>query len=180
VGWECVRGGAENVVAMVVLGIDRGVGNCGYRVVVGRGHRLRAVDGGVIGTPAVQPPERWLAILHERIAADVLDEHGPEAVALEVLSFGPSVRTAFAVGRARGVVLVAAEHRGAACVDDTPQRVTGAVCGAGLADKGQVARMVGALLSLPGPPLPDAAADAVAVAVCHAHVVSLAAVAVAG
>ena len=78
----------------MALGIDRGVGNCGYGVVVGRGDRLLGVDGGVIGTAAARPQERRLATVHERIAADVLDEHGPEAVALEVLSFGQDVGTA--------------------------------------------------------------------------------------
>ena len=77
------------------------------------------------------------------------------------------------------MVVVAGGQRGVACVDDTRRRVTGAVCGAGLADGGRVARMVGALLSLPGPARRDDAADAVAVAVCHARMVALAA-AVAG
>jgi crossover junction endodeoxyribonuclease RuvC len=149
---------------MVVLEIDRGVGNRGYGVVVGRGRRLLAADGGVIGTPAAHPAERRRAILHERIA-DRLDEHGPDAVAPGALSFGQNVRAAFAVGWA---------------VDYTPQRVTGAVCGAGLADRGRGARMVRVLLSLPGLARPDDTADAVAVAICHAHLVPLAAAAAAG
>jgi crossover junction endodeoxyribonuclease RuvC len=163
---------------MVVLGIDRGVGDCGCGGVVGRGLRLRAADGGVIETPAVQPPGRRLAILHERIA-DRLDEHDPDAVAREALSFGQKVRTAFAVGQARGGVLAAAGQRSVACVDCTPRRVTGAVWGAGRADRGRVVRMVRGLPSLPEPPRPDAA-DALAVAICHANLVPLAAAAAAG
>jgi crossover junction endodeoxyribonuclease RuvC len=164
---------------MVVLGIDPGLANCGFGVVVRRGHRLLAADGGVIETPARVAPERRLAMLHERIAG-LLEEHEPEAVALEALYFGQNVRTAFAVGQARGAVMLAAGQRGVACVDYTPQQVKGAVCGAGRADKGQVARMVQALLSLPQPPRPDHAADALAVAICHANHAPLAATAAAG
>jgi crossover junction endodeoxyribonuclease RuvC len=164
---------------MVVLGIDPGLANCGFGVVVRRGDRLLAADGGVIETPAAHPTERRLATLHERIG-DLLDEHDPDAVALEALYFGQNVRTAFAVGQARGAVLVAAGQRSVACVDYTPQQVKGAVCGAGRADKGQVARMVQGLLSLPEPPRPDHAADALAVAICHANLVPLAAAAAGG
>jgi crossover junction endodeoxyribonuclease RuvC len=153
---------------MVVLGIDPGLANCGFGVVVRRGNRLLAADGGVIETAAGLPPERRLALLHARVGA-LLDEHSPEVVALEALYFGQNVRTAFAVGQARGAVLLAAGQRGVACVDYTPQQVKGAVCGAGRADKAQVARMVQALLSLPEPPRPDHAADALAVAICHAN-----------
>src|SRR4051812_13706990 len=164
---------------MVVLGIDPGLANCGFGVVARRRHRLIAADGGVVATPAGLAPERRLAMLHERLVA-LLDEHRPDAGALEALYFGQNVRTAFAVGQARGVVLLAAGQRGVSCVDYTPQQVKGAVCGAGRADKGQVARMVQALLSLSEPPRPDHAADALAVAICHANHAPLAAVAVAG
>jgi crossover junction endodeoxyribonuclease RuvC len=163
---------------MVVLGIDPGLANCGYGVVARRGHRLIATDGGVIATSAGLAPERRLAILHERLAA-LLDEHRPDAVALEALYFGQNVRTAFAVGQARGVVLLAAGQRGVTCFDYTPQQVKGAVCGAGRADKSQVARMVQALLSLAEAPRPDHAADALAVAICHANHAPLVAVAAA-
>ena len=151
---------------MVVLGIDPGLANCGFGVVVRRSHRLVATDGGVIVTAAGLAPERRLATLHARLS-DLIEEHRPDAVALEALYFGQNVRTAFAVGQARGVVLLAAGQQGVDCADYTPQQVKGAVCGAGRADKGQVARMVQALLSLAEPPRPDHAADALAVAICH-------------
>jgi crossover junction endodeoxyribonuclease RuvC len=175
---EGIRGATENAVRMVVLGIDPGLANCGFGVVVRRGHRLLAADGGVIKTPSEHAPERRLATLHEGVAA-LIDEHRPDAVALEALYFGENVRTAFAVGQARGAVLLAAGQRRVTCFDYTPQQVKGAVCGAGRADKDQVARMVQALLSLPEPPRPDHAADALAVAICHANHAPLAA-AVAG
>lgn len=165
---EGIRTGTENAVRMVVLGIDPGLAHCGFGVVVRRGSRLVAADGGVIRTPSEDAPEQRLATLHEGVAG-LIDEHEPDAVALEALYFGENVRTAFAVGQARGVVLLAAGQRDVGCFDYTPQQVKGAVCGAGRADKGQVARMVQALLSLPELPKPDHAADALAVAICHAN-----------
>ncbi|HEY6398702.1 MAG TPA: crossover junction endodeoxyribonuclease RuvC, partial [Solirubrobacteraceae bacterium] len=84
----------------------------------------------------------------------------------EELYFGANVRTAFAVGQARGVVLLAAGQRGVPSQSYTPQQVKGAVCGNGRADKSQVGRMVARLLGLPAPPVPDHAADALAVAIC--------------
>jgi len=174
-----VRRGTENALRMVVLGIDPGLANCGFGVVVRRGHRLLAADGGVIETASGLAPERRLALLHGRVV-ELMDEHRPDAVALEALYFGQNVRTAFAVGQARGAVLLAAGQRGIGCVDYTPQQVKGAVCGAGRADKAQVGRMVQALLSLPEPPRPDHAADALAVAICHANHAPLAAAVPAG
>jgi crossover junction endodeoxyribonuclease RuvC len=175
-----VRPATENHGPMVVLGIDPGLANCGFGVVVRRSHRLVATDGGVIATAAGLAPERRLATIHARLC-ELIEEHRPDAVALEALYFGQNVRTAFAVGQARGVVLLAAGQQGVDCIDYTPQQVKGAVCGNGRADKGQVARMVQALLSLAEPPRPDHAADALAVAICHAnHAPFVAAAAVAG
>ncbi len=108
------------------------------------------------------PPERRLAVLHQRVR-DLLATHEPDAVALEALYFGQNVATAFAVGQARGAILVAAGERGIPCSDYTPQQVKGAVCGSGRAPKDQVQRMVQTLLRLPEPPRPDHAADALAV-----------------
>ena len=87
-------------------------------------------------------------------------------MAIEELYFGANVRTAFAVGQARGVVLLAAGQRGVPARSYTPQQVKAAVCGHGRADKDQVARMVARLLGLAAAPTPDHAADALAVAIC--------------
>src|SRR5213078_2317966 len=141
----------ESCEHMIVLGIDPGLANTGYGVVARRGGRLLALDGGCIETPAGLVAERRLAAIHERICA-LLDEHAPDAVALEELYFGANARSAFAVGQARGVVMLAAGQRGIACAGYTPQQVKGAVCGTGRAAKEQVGRMVQALLSLPAPP----------------------------
>ena len=159
---------------MIVLGIDPGTANTGYGVVARRGGRLVALDGGVIETPAGAPVERRLATIYARVE-ELLDEHAPACVALEELYFGANTRSAFAVGQARGVVMLAAGRRGLACASYTPQQVKGAVCGSGRAAKDQVGRMVQALLALPEVPRPDHAADALAVAVCHANQVVLAA-----
>ena len=153
---------------MVVLGIDPGTANTGYGVVARRGGRLVALDGGVIQTTSSGTPESRLATIYERVC-ELLDEHRPEAVAVEELYFGANVRSALAVGQARGVVLLAAGQRGIPAASYTPQQVKGAVCGSGRAEKGQVQRMVQALLGLADLPAPDHAADALAVAICHAN-----------
>ena len=151
---------------MIVLGIDPGLANTGYGVVSQRDGRLVALDGGVIETRSGLPPQRRLVDIHTAVDA-LLGEHEPAAMALEELYFGQNVRTAFAVGQARGVVMLAAGQREVPCESYTPQAVKGAVCGNGRADKAQVARMVQTLLGLTAPPTPDHAADALAVAICH-------------
>lgn len=151
---------------MLVLGIDPGTASTGYGVVRGVGSRLEAVAEGVIHTRAGVPLERRLADIHQRVG-ELLDEHRPEALAIEELYFGANARTAFAVGQARGVVLLAAGQRGVPSRSYTPQQVKGAVCGNGRAAKDQVARMVARLLGLAQPPTPDHATDALAVAICE-------------
>lgn len=153
---------------VIVLGIDPGLANTGYGVVQRRSGRLVALDGGCIETRSETPPERRLATIHAMIA-DLIARHEPDAVALEALYFGQNVRSALGVGQARGVVMLAAGQRGLVCHDYTPQQVKGAVCGSGLAQKAQVQRMVQSLLGLTELPRPDHAADALAVAICHAN-----------
>jgi crossover junction endodeoxyribonuclease RuvC len=153
---------------MIVLGIDPGLANTGYGVVRLRSGTLAALDGGVVLTAAGIAAEFRLASIHASIG-ELIDRHQPDAVALEQLYFGQNVRTAFAVGQARGVVMAAAGARGVPCHSYTPQQVKGAVCGSGRAAKDQVGRMVAAILSLPEPPREDHAADALAVAICHAN-----------
>ena len=159
---------------MVALGIDPGTASTGYGVVARRGGRLVALDGGVIETPAGLALERRLAAIHARVA-ELIDEHRPDAVAVEELYFGANVRTAFSVGHARGAALLAAGQRAVGCSGYTPQQVKGAVCGHARADKEQVCRMVARLLGLSAPPAADHAADALAVAVCDLNRAPLAA-----
>ena len=153
---------------VIVLGIDPGTQNTGYGVVYARGQRLAALDGGVIETRPDMPLEKRLSVIHTRVC-DLIKEHAPTALAIEDLFFGQNARSAFSVGQARGVVMLSGGMHGVPCYSYTPQAVKQAVCGSGSAAKDQVQRMVGALLSLPEPPSPDHAADALAVAICHAN-----------
>jgi crossover junction endodeoxyribonuclease RuvC len=153
---------------MIVLGIDPGTASTGYGVVESAGSSIRALSAGVIKTRAGTPVERRLAEIHACVG-DLLDAHQPAAVAIEELYFGVNVRTAFAVGQARGVVLLAAGQRGIPSRSYTPQQVKGAVCGNGRAGKEQVGRMVARLLGLADTPSPDHAADALAVAICECN-----------
>ena len=153
---------------VIVLGIDPGVANTGYGVVAHDRGRLVALDGGVIETRAGLDSGVRLAEIHTRVG-ELMDGYAPDAVAVEDLYFGANARSAFAVGQARGVVILAAGQRSIPCRSYTPQQVKAAVCGSGRAGKGQVQRMVQTLLGLPEPPSPDHAADALAVAICHAN-----------
>ena len=153
---------------MIILGIDPGLASTGYGVVAHSGARLVALDGGVVETRAGVAQELRLAEIHNAVEA-LIEEHDPGAIALEQLYFGHNARTAFAVGQARGVAMLAAGQRGLRCFSYTPQQVKSAVCGSGSAQKDQVARMVRALLGLAEPPASDHAADALAVAICHAN-----------
>jgi crossover junction endodeoxyribonuclease RuvC len=152
---------------LVVMGIDPGVVSTGFGVVRVAGGRMNALDGGVIEVESEERPEGRLARIHEAIA-ELISWHEPVALALEDLYFGKNVRSAIGVGQARGVAMLAAAQRGVPCFDYTPQAVKMSVCGSGSAAKRQVQRMVGTLLGLPSPPESDHAADALAVAICHA------------
>ncbi|MDQ6728764.1 MAG: crossover junction endodeoxyribonuclease RuvC [Actinomycetota bacterium] len=150
---------------MLVLGIDPGTANTGYGLVRSSGSRLHALEEGVISTRPGVAIERRLAEIHDRVG-ELLDIHRVDALAIEELYFGVNVRSAFAVGQARGVILLAAGQRGIPTRAYTPQQVKAAVCGHGRAGKEQVARMASRLLGLATPPTTDHAADALAVAIC--------------
>jgi crossover junction endodeoxyribonuclease RuvC len=153
---------------MIVLGIDPGTANTGFGIVERRAGRLVALDGGVITTRAEAPMQIRLANIHRRVC-ELLDEHLVTVIAMEDIYFGRNQSSAFAVGQARGVVMLAAGQRRMDCVSYTPQQVKHAVCGSGRAAKDQIGRMVQMLLSLDFPPRPDHAADALAIAICHVN-----------
>lgn len=160
---------------MIVIGIDPGISNTGYGVVSRRGGELLALDGGVIKTSPQTPLEGRLAAIAARIEG-LIDEHRPDAMAIESIYFGKNAETAFLVGQARGAVVAQAGLRELPVSSYTPQQIKLAVCGSGGADKQQVQHMVSALLSLPAGPLPpDHAADALAVGICHINSAPLAA-----
>jgi crossover junction endodeoxyribonuclease RuvC len=148
------------------MGIDPGAANLGFGVVRVDGNRMVALDGGVVTTTAAMPIERRLQRIHAAIG-ELMATHQPRALAIEQVYFGRNVGSATAVGQASGVAMLAAAQRGIDCFAYTPQAIKMAVCGSGGAGKEQVQRMVGTLLGLPEPPMPDHAADALAVAICH-------------
>ena len=152
---------------MKVLGIDPGTATCGYGIVQESEGRLRAVEWDWWQTPAGQRPELRLKTIYDEVAA-LIAAHRPDAVALEESFVGADARTALSVGQARGAVMVAAAGAGLACAEYSPARVKQAICGYGRAEKAQVQRMVMAILGLRKPPAPHHAADALAVAICHA------------
>jgi crossover junction endodeoxyribonuclease RuvC len=128
---------------------------------------MRALDHGWWKTAAGEPPEQRLKAIFGGVTR-LIEEQRPDAVALEESFVGVDARTALSVGQARGAVLVAAALAGVPCAEYAPARVKQAVCGYGRAEKAQVQRMVKSILRLPAPPRPDHAADALAVAICHA------------
>jgi crossover junction endodeoxyribonuclease RuvC len=153
---------------LIVLGIDPGTASMGYGVIERTGANLRAVDYGCLETsPERSLPERLLEL--HACMTELLDMHRPVLVAVERLFFSRNVQTAFAVGQARGVVLLAAAQAGVPTREATPSEVKSAVAGYGAADKEQVARMVALVLGMPAVPTPDDAADALAVAIWAAN-----------
>jgi crossover junction endodeoxyribonuclease RuvC len=150
-----------------VLGIDPGTAACGYGLVEQSGGRLRTTVHGWWRTPARERPELRLKTIYDGVGELVAD-HAPDAVALEECFVGADARTALSVGQARGAVLVAAAVAGIECTEYAPALVKQTICGYGRAEKGQVQRMVKAILGLDEMPAPTHAADALAVAICHA------------
>ena len=152
---------------MKVLGIDPGTAACGYGIVHESDGRLRAIDHGWWRTSPRERPELRLKTIFDGVAA-LIDLHAPDAVVLEESFVGADARTALSVGQARGAVLVASASAGVACAEYAPARVKQMVCGYGRAEKEQVGKMVKTILALDAVPTPDHAADALAIAICHA------------
>ena len=153
---------------MIVLGIDPGTAATGYGVIERTGSKLRAVDYGCVETlPSQELPMRLLEI--HRAVSELIVTHHPVLLGVERLFFNRNVQTAFAVGQARGVVLLAAAEHGVPVFEYGPHEVKLAVTGYGRAGKAQVQRMVQMVLGMPPLPRPDDAADALAVAICLAH-----------
>ena len=152
---------------MRVLGIDPGTAACGYAIVHESDGRLRALDHGWWQTPARERQELRLKTIFVHVQ-ELVEQYEPDAVALEESFVGVDARTALSVGQARGAVLAASALAGLECVEYAPTRVKQAVCGYGRAEKTQVQRMVQAILGLAAPPSSTHAADALAVAICHA------------
>lgn len=154
---------------MTILGIDPGIALLGFGIIEYLpGGRFKPIDYGCITTEAGTPlPERLLRV-YEGISI-LIDAFKPDAVAMEELFFNKNVKTALLVGHARGAALVAAAAKTNQLFEYTPLQVKQAVVGYGRADKHQVQTMVTQILGLKEIPKPDDAADALAVAICHAN-----------
>ncbi|MFH1171110.1 MAG: crossover junction endodeoxyribonuclease RuvC [bacterium] len=151
-----------------ILGLDPGFARTGFAVLDVHGRNPSVIVYGCIETPSRDPyAERLLQL--ERRVAELLDRYHPTAAALEKLFFCKNVKTAIAVGQARGVLLLTLARRGLTPIELTPQEVKMAATGYGSAKKHQVQRMMQLVLRLPHPPKPDDAADALAIAITAAQ-----------
>jgi crossover junction endodeoxyribonuclease RuvC len=153
---------------MIILGIDPGTAIMGYGLIEKNGNKLRALDYACWRTAAPVPLAERLLRLYNCLE-ELLTYNHPDEVAVEELFFNQNTTTAMSIGQARGVVLLAAAQKGIPVHEYTPLQVKQAVAGYGKADKKQVQQMVKALLGLREIPKPDDTADALAVAICHAH-----------
>ena len=153
---------------MRILGIDPGIAIMGYGVIETDGQRSVPLDFGCIITTAGTPmPDRLLAVYRE--VSEIIKRYQPDVMAVEKLFFAKNANSAMQVGEARGVVVLAGCHADMPVYEYTPLQVKQAVVGYGRAEKQQVQQMVKILLGLAKIPKPDDAADALAIAICHAH-----------
>lgn len=159
-----------------VLGIDPGLTRCGIGLVAGPVARPELVAAACVRTAADLPLEQRLLTIHTAVLA-AIDEHRPDAVAVERVLFSSNARTAMATGQAAGVALLAAADRGVVVAAYSPTDVKLTVAGSGRADKDAVGRLVAAQLRLAAVPTPADVADALAVALTHLARARLAAVA---
>lgn len=153
---------------MIVLGIDPGTASTGWGVVELEGNRLRARGHGCIVTSAKDPSHVRLQRIFDE-ARLLLRRFHPDVVAIEELFVNVNVKTALAVGQARGVLILAAADLPLPPFEYSPLQIKMSVTGYGRASKLQVQEMTKVLLGLERIPQPDHAADALAVAICHAH-----------
>lgn len=153
---------------MKIVGIDPGYAIVGYGVVEYRNSAFTTLDYGAVLTPAGMPFQERLVLIYDEIT-QLLDRHKPQAMAVEKLYFGNNKTTGIDVAQARGVILLSAQQHQTEVYEYTPVQVKQAVVGYGKAEKHQVMDMTRRLLKLTQMPKPDDTADALAIAVCHAH-----------
>ncbi len=156
---------------MTILGIDTSLRSSGYGVLQTEGSRMCALDAGRIRNPPKLSLSECLRVIHARVV-ELVERHSPDVVAIESVIYGKNAGTMLVLGEARGAVITAAADAGLPVYEYEPRRVKMAVCGNGLAEKGQVQRMIKTLLGLEYLPQNDAA-DALAIAITHAHSNSL-------
>ncbi|PBF30179.1 crossover junction endodeoxyribonuclease RuvC [Clostridioides difficile] len=153
---------------MIILGIDQGIAIVGYGIIEYKNSKFKAIDYGAVTTPAHMNISRRLELVYKGIDT-IVKNYNIDEVGMEELFFNKNVKTAITVAQARGVTMLACAHNGKPVYEYTPLQVKQGVVGYGRADKAQVQQMVTSFLSLKKVPKPDDVADALAVAICHAH-----------
>ena len=153
---------------MIILGIDPGLAIIGWGVIKYDGVRFQTLGYGSIQTPAGTPTDERLAMIYSGMC-QLIEKYQPDEMAVEELFFNTNITTGIRVAEARGVILLAARQKEVKISEYTPLQVKQSVVGFGRAEKKQVISMVTMLLNLPKPPKPDDTADALAIAICHAH-----------
>lgn len=153
---------------MVILGIDPGIAIVGWGVIEYTRGSFRTLGYGAIRTESGLAVEKRLAAIHDELSL-IIERFSPECMSVEELFWNTNQKTGIVVAEARGVIICLAERKGLSIFEYTPLQVKQAVTGYGRADKKQMEMMVTSLLELPSPPKPDDTADALAIAICHAH-----------
>ena len=151
-----------------ILGIDPGLATVGFSIVDVEKSKMKLVTCGVISTPAHTSLSSRLDRIFEDMN-ELISSFSPDVMSIEELFFNTNITTGIAVAHARGVILLSAYRAGVQVFEYTPLQVKQAVVGYGRAEKNQVIDMVRRILALPAAPKPDDAADAVALAICHAR-----------
>ncbi len=158
-------------IILLVLGIDPGTAICGYGLVDVTGNRMKALHYGAVVTEKDVAPALRLKKIYDALTS-VIEEYKPDIMSIEQLFFNRNVTTAIAVGQARGVAMLTAANKGIPVLEFTPIQIKQAVTGTGSAGKEQVTFMVQRLLNIREKPKPDDVADALAIAICGAHMAS--------
>ena len=152
---------------MRIVGIDPGIGRCGWGVIEVESSRLKVIKYGCVETSPKLSIEKRLKQVHGKIS-ELIEKYSPDALSIEELFFNTNAKTAFVVGEARGVILLAASQKNLPVFIYTPLQVKMSLTGYGRAEKEQIGQMVKTLLKLSEIPKPDDTADALAVALTHA------------
>lgn len=153
---------------MIILGIDPGYAIVGYGVIEYKNNHFTVVDYGAILTDAGTPFNIRLEKIYDGLIS-IIERHRPEAMAIEKLFYNNNAKTVIDVSQARGVIMLAAQKNMVPVFEYTPLQVKQSVVGYGRAEKKQVQEMTRRILALEKVPKPDDTADALAMAICHAH-----------
>lgn len=156
------------ILIMIILGIDPGIAIVGYGVIEYKGNKFKVMDYGAITTPAGMKVKDRLKIIYDGVI-DIIQTHKPDCIAIEELFYNNNAKTVINVAQGRAMPYLAAANTNLEIYEYTPLQVKQAVVGYGRAEKKQVQQMTKMLLNLEKIPKPDDTADALAIAVCHAH-----------